>query len=347
VRAEPAEWDSKMSEPFKPLLGITLGDPAGIGPEIILRALSVEELYNCCRPVVIGDGEVLAHEKSAYNLHPSIKRIDSISDADFELGTIDLLDLDNIEVRTLRMGEAQAVAGRAAYQYVEKAVRLAVSGEIHGIVTALLNKEALNKAGYRYPGHTEILVELTGTKDFAMMFITPRLRVILLTIHLPLREVCDLIEGERVLKRIEMADEALKTLGVDEPRIAVAGLNPHAGESGIFGREEIEEIRSAIEQAKGKGLDVTGPLPPDTVFWRAQKGDFDIVVAMYHDQGCIPIKLLGFEVGVNVTVGLPIIRTSVDHGTAFRHARERLGANPNSLIEAIKIAAILAKARNG
>jgi len=260
----------------------------------------------------------------------------------FEYGRIDLLDLNNVQVEHLRMGQVQAIAGKAAYEYIEKAVNTALSGKIEGIVTAPINKEALNKAGYLYPGHTEILAELTGCRDFAMMFLTPQLRVILVTIHQSLKKAIDLIKKAKIFKTIKLAHETLRSMGVSEPRIAVAGLNPHAGESGMFGTEDLEEIEPAVKQAKNIGFNVTGPIPPDTAFWRAKQGGFDVVVAMYHDQGCIPIKLLGFEVGVNMTVGLPIIRTSVDHGTAFGHARERIGANPNSLIEAVKVAAKLA-----
>ncbi|UCD73702.1 MAG: 4-hydroxythreonine-4-phosphate dehydrogenase PdxA [Candidatus Bathyarchaeota archaeon] len=324
-----------------------MGDPAGIGPEITIRALSLKNLYDQCQPIVIGDRRVLIQEKRAYDLEPEIRSVDTISDARFEYGTIDLLDLNNVKIEELRVGETQPMAGKASYEYIKKGVELAIDDEIQGIVTCPINKEALNKAGYPYPGHTEILAELTGSREFAMMFLTPYLRVILVTIHQPLRKACDLIKKDRVLKTIELAYEALKGMDITSPRIAVAGLNPHASESGMFGREETEEIEPAVELAKKAGLKVVGPISPDTAFWRAKKGDFDIVVAMYHDQGCIPIKLLGFEVGVNMTVGLPIIRTSVDHGTAFRHALERVGANPNSLVEAIKVAAKLAQDKYG
>jgi 4-hydroxythreonine-4-phosphate dehydrogenase len=315
-----------------------MGDPAGIGPEITIRALSLKNLYDQCRPIVIGDFGTLIQEKKAYGLEPEIGAVDNIVDAQFKYGTIDLLDLNNVRIEELRMGETQSMAGKASYEYIKKGVELAINGEIQGIVTCPINKEALNKAGFPYPGHTEILAELTGSREFAMMFLTPYLRVILVTIHQPLRKACNLIRRDRVLKTIELAYKALKSMDISNPRIAVAGLNPHASESGMFGREEIEEIEPAVRLAKKAGLNVVGPIPPDTAFWRAKKGDFDLVVAMYHDQGCIPIKLIGFEVGVNITVGLPIVRTSVDHGTAFRHARERIGANPNSLVEAIKVA---------
>ncbi len=336
-----------LPQRFKPILGITIGDPAGIGPEITIRALSLKKLYGQCQPIVIGDRNILTQEKRAYNLEPEIRVVDTISDALFEYGTIDLLDLNNVRIEELRMGETQPMAGKASYEYIKKGVELAIDDEIQGIVTCPINKEALNKAGYPYPGHTEILAELTSSREFAMMFLTPDLRVILVTIHQPLRKACDLIKRDRIFKTIELAYEALKGMDISNPRIAVAGLNPHASESGMFGREEIEEIEPAVELAKKAGLNVVGPIPPDTAFWRAKKGDFDIVVAMYHDQGCIPIKLLGFEVGVNMTVGLPIIRTSVDHGTAFRHARERAGANPNSLVEAIKVAVKLVQEKYG
>lgn len=336
-----------MPRRFRPILGITMGNPAGVGPEITIRALSLKTIYSLCRPLVIGDVEILTRDKRTYGLAPAIRTVNSVPDAFFIHGTIDILDLDNVVVEEIGMGKVQPAAGKASYEYIKKGVELAVNGEIHGIVTAPISKEALNQAGYPFPGHTEILAQLTSSKDFAMMFLTPHLRTILVTIHHPLREACELVKRERILRTIKLAQRAMNDLGISKPRIAVAGLNPHAGESGMFGKEEIEEIIPAIGLARKTGLNVVGPIAPDTAFWRAKKGDFDIVVAMYHDQGCIPIKLLGFEVGVNVTVGLPITRTSVDHGTAFGHARKKLGANPRSMVEAIKVGTKLARQKFG
>jgi len=322
-----------------PILGITMGDPSGIGPEITIRSLSLRETYSCCRPIVIGDAKVLAQEKDAYNLEPKIRAVHSVQDARFEYGTIDVLDLDNVRLEDLRMGEVQVMAGKAVYEYIQKGVSLALSGEISGIVTAPINKEALNKAGYSFSGHTEILAELTGTKKYAMMLIAGKLRVVHVTTHIPFKRVVNQIVKTRVLKTIELADQAMKNLGNDYPKIGVAALNPHASDGGLFGDEEETKIRPAIEEARKKGINAEGPIPADTLFLKVARGIYDVAVAMYHDQGHIPVKLLGFEAGVNVTLGLPIIRTSVDHGTAFRHARERMGADPNSLIEAISVAA--------
>lgn len=327
-----------MPQLFRPILGITIGDPAGIGPEITIRSLSSVDVYRCCRPVVVGDSKVLAQEKKAYDLKPKIRILQSISDARFECGTIDLLDLDNVDIEHLKMGEVQAIAGKAAYEYIEEAVKLALKGEIHGIVTAPINKEALNKAGYPFAGHTEILAKLTGTRYYAMMLVTEKLKVVHVTTHIPLSKVARHITKNRVLETILLANQAMKTLGESRPRIGVAGLNPHSSDGGLFGNEEETKIKPAIVEARKRGLNVDGPVPADTLFLKAVRNIYDVAIAMYHDQGHIPVKLLGFEAGVNMTLGLPIIRTSVDHGTAFRHARERIGANPNSLVEAIKIA---------
>lgn len=334
-----------LSRPFRPILGITMGDAAGIGPEITIRSLLLKEIYHCCRPFVIGDAKVLYQERDAYKLKARVQPIDSVLAARFEYGTIDLLDLNNIRIEHLKMGEVQAMAGKAAYEYIEKGVQLALDGEIHGIVTAPINKEALNKGGHHYQGHTEILAELTETKRYAMMLIAENLKVVHVTTHIPLGKVAEQITKKRVMETIELANQAMKILGSDRPKIGVAGLNPHSSDGGLFGDEERTKIEPAVAEAREKGIDAEGPVPADTLFLKTVRGVYDVAIAMYHDQGHIPVKLLGFEAGVNMTLGLPIIRTSVDHGTAFRHARERMGANPDSLIEAIKIAAKTAQAR--
>ncbi len=340
---------------MKPIIGITMGDAAGIGPEIIAKALSLREIYEICRPIVIGDADAVREGIKVARVQLEVNSIKEVSDARFEHGTIDVLDLENIRVDELEMGKPQSMAGRASVEYIEKAVELALNGEIHAIATAPISKEAINMAGYNYVGHTEILAHLTSTKDYAMMLIAGPLRVIHVTTHVPFSEIPKLITKERVYRTIRLAHDAAQKLGIRNPRIAVAGLNPHCGEGGLFGREEIDEITPAVELAKSEGFNVKGPIPADTVFVRARGGEFDIVVAMYHDQGHIPIKLLGLEWdeaekrwtsvgGVNVTVGLPIIRTSVDHGTAYGKAGRREGtANPQSLIEAIKMAVKLAE----
>jgi len=326
----------------KPIIGITMGDAAGIGPEIINKALSLEEIYGVCRPVVIGDAKVLDDSQKVAHTSLEVRPVESVLDATFIHGVMDVLDLDNIMLDELKMGIPQAMAGKASYEYIAKAVELALKGEIQGITTAPISKEALNLAGFDYPGHTKLLAELTGTEKYGMMFVAGPLKVVLATIHVSLREACDMIKKERLITIIELAHRAMQNFGITKPKIAVAGLNPHASEGGIFGSEEREEIKPAVDLAASLGYDVVGPLPADTLFHRAKEGEFDIVVAMYHDQGCIPIKLLGFHIGVNVTIGLPIIRTSVDHGTAYGRAGRRLGTgNPSSLIMAIKLASKL------
>jgi 4-hydroxythreonine-4-phosphate dehydrogenase len=321
-----------------PVLAITMGDAAGIGPEIVVRALTRSETYESCDPIVVGDAQVLAAAVSGMDLDLDIHSVENLKQARFELGAIDVLDLANIDLTRLRIGQVDPMAGGAAVEYVIKAVELAQSGWIDGIVTAPLHKQAMNEAGYDYPGHTELLAEKTGSSDYAMMFVAGNLRTILVTIHCALRSVPDIISREKVLKKIQQASSAMQLLSVENPIIAVAGLNPHAGEGGMFGHEEIEVLEPAIRDARAEGIDVVGPYPADTIYNRLLKGDFDIVVAMYHDQGLIPVKLLGFEKGVNVTLGLPFIRTSVDHGTAFGKAWE-WRANPGSLITAILLAA--------
>ncbi|MHA1937648.1 MAG: 4-hydroxythreonine-4-phosphate dehydrogenase PdxA [Candidatus Thorarchaeota archaeon] len=328
----------------RPILGITMGDAAGIGPEIINKALSSDNVHRICRPLVIGDAEVLDDAQKVARTSLELRLIEDVSDASFLRGELDVLDLNNIDLEELKMGQPQLMTGKASYEYISKVVDLALGGEIQGITTAPISKEALNMAGYGYPGHTEILAELTGTRDYAMMFVAGPLTVILATIHVALRDACDLINIEDLLTTIRLGNQTMRRFGVEEPRIAIAGLNPHAGEEGLFGDEEIKIIKPAVDLAISQGLNVKGPFPADTLFYRAKNGEFDIVVAMYHDQGCIPIKLLGFDIGVNITVGLPIIRTSVDHGTAYRRAGLRLGTgNPSSLITALKIASKLVK----
>lgn len=342
---------------MKPLIAITMGDAAGIGPEIIAKTLSLEEIYEICRPVVIGDSGALKMGVDVSGVKIDVNPFKSLNETQTTYGKIDVLDLENVDIKELVMGEPQPMAGKAAVEYVIKAAELALSHEVDAIVTAPLNKEAMNMAGFSYTGHTELLAELAGVDDYAMMLLAGPLRVIHVTTHVALRDVPELITKERVVRVIRLADTAAKSLGVESPRVAVAGLNPHCGEGGLFGSEEIEAITPAVEEARSLGLRVEGPIPPDTVFGKAAGGGYDIVVAMYHDQGHIPVKLEGFRWdedsqrwgsvrGVNVTVGLPFIRTSVDHGTAYGKAGRRDGtANPQSLIEAIKIAVKMIEAR--
>ncbi len=326
---------------YKPLIAITIGDPAGIGPEIICKVF-LGDIRKTLRPIVIGDSGVMEKTIRTLRFPLKLKPIKRPEESSPKKGVIEIIDLKNVS--GFIPGKPSAVAGKAVYEYIKKSVSLAMKGEIDAIVTAPINKETLKMAGIRYPGHTELLAKLTGTKDFGMMLIGGPLRVILVTTHVALKEVPSLIKKDKVLKTIILAHKAMLDLNIKEPRIAIAGLNPHAGEGGIFGREDMEEILPAIEKARKKGINAIGPIPPDTLFHRAYKGEYDVVVSMYHDQGLIPLKMLSFGKAVNVTVGLPIIRTSVDHGTAYDIAGKGI-ADPSSLIEALRLAVKLAEAK--
>ena len=329
----------------KPILGITMGDPASIGPEITVKALSDPAIYEKCSPIIIGDAAVMEAAVGIVGKNVKINAVSDVKEAKFEFGTIDVYDMKLVDMDKLERGVVSAMAGNAAFQYVKKVIELAMNHEVDATVTNALNKEAMNLAGHHYSGHTEIYAEYTGTKKYTMMLAHENLRVVHVSTHVSLREACDRVKKGRVLEVIRIADQACKELGIKEPKIGVAGLNPHSGENGMFGREEIEEITPAIEAAKGEGIIVDGPVPPDTVFSKARGGWYDIVVAMYHDQGHIPLKVVGFVynqaeqkwdavAGVNITLGLPIIRASVDHGTAFDQAGKGV-ANELSLINAM------------
>ena len=329
---------------LKPVLGITMGDATGCGPEIIVKSLLEKQFYDISRPVVIGDAKIMERAIKIVGASTQIRKVASLDGVGQNFGVIDVLDMDNLP-EDLPFAKVDARAGKAAYEYVAKGVDLAMKNEIDAIVTAPLNKEAMNLGGYHYAGHTEILGDLSGTKDYAMMLVGGPLRVIHVSTHVSMREACNRTKKARVLKVIELADESCKLLGLTETRVAVEGLNPHAGEGGLFGAEEIEEIIPAVEAAKAMGICVSGPIAPDTVFYRAAiKGHFDIVVCMYHDQGHIPMKVLSFETGVNVTVGLPFIRTSVDHGTAFGKAGKGT-ADHRSMNESLLLGAKMAQTR--
>lgn len=328
----------------KPILGITMGDAAGVGPEIIVKALSTSEIYDISRPVVFGDLKIMERAVKIIGADLRCHAIQDPADGKYERGTIDVVDLNNLPA-DLPFAKVDGRAGKAAYEYIEKACSFAMKKEVHAIVTAPLNKEALNLGGVHFPGHTEILGHLMGQKDFSMMLTSPKLRVIHATTHIAYRDVPQALTKERIFKVIELAQETLQLMGIEKPRIVVAGLNPHSGEHGLFGDEEETKILPAIKEAQAKGWEVSGPEPPDTVFHRAANLDeFDIVVVMYHDQGHIPIKVLGFDSGVNVTVGLPCIRTSVDHGTAFPVAGTGK-AKPDSMMEALRLGAQMAKVK--
>jgi 4-hydroxythreonine-4-phosphate dehydrogenase len=329
----------------RPLLAITLGDPAGIGPEVTLKALAHAEVFAQCRPLVIGDRRIL--ERAAGWLGGSLPPVEAIGDPAsgvYAPETLPLLDLHNADPAEIAVGQVAAAAGRAAVEYVFRACDLALAGAVDGIVTAPLNKGAMHKAGFLYPGHTELLAERTKAERISMLLVGPKLRVVHVSTHVSLAEAIRRVTTERVLEVIGLAQYSCEALGIPQPRIAIAGLNPHASENGLFGVQEAEQVQPAIELARQKGWDVTDPQPPDTVFLRATKGEFDIVVAMYHDQGHIPMKLLAFDSGVNVSIGLPIIRTSVDHGTAFDIAGTGV-ASEESMLAALAVAVQMARAR--
>lgn len=333
-----------MAVAERPRLAITLGDPAGIGPEVVLKALVHEDVYAEADPLVIGDRRVLERTISALGLPLAIQAVSDVRDATFSPGTVTLLDLENADPAAFAIGEESAVAGGAAVDYVFRACDLAMAGEVDAIVTAPLNKAAMHLAGYTYAGHTELLTERTNAPRVSMLLIGPDLRIVHVSTHVALSEAIARVTPQRVEEVIQLAYDACRALGIAEPRIAVAGLNPHASEGGIFGNEEAESIVPAIAAARARGLDVSDPQPPDTVFLRATKGHYDIVVAQYHDQGHIPMKLLAFDSGVNVSYGLPVIRTSVDHGTAFDIAGKGI-ASESSMLAAIDVAVQMVRAK--
>ncbi|ASY74658.1 D-threonate 4-phosphate dehydrogenase [Pectobacterium polaris] len=323
------------------IIAVTMGDPAGIGPEIIIKSLAEGELSGASA-VVVGCVQTM-QRILALNIVPGVelKIIDKPSDAVFAPGVINMIDEPLEDPQALKPGVVQAQAGDLAYRCIKKATELAMAGEVHAIATAPLNKEALHSAGHLYPGHTELLAKLTNSRDYAMVLYTDKLKVIHVSTHIALRKFLDTLNRDRVETVIDMADVFLKRVGFTHPRIAVAGVNPHAGENGLFGDEEIKIVSPSVEAMKAKGIDVYGPCPPDTVYLQAYEGQYDMVVAMYHDQGHIPLKLLGFYDGVNITAGLPFIRTSADHGTAFDIAWTGK-AKPESMAISIQLAMQLA-----
>lgn len=329
---------------FRPFLGLTIGDPAGIGPEIVVKAVTHEEVRTACRPLIVGEAGIMRRAVKLCHLDLHVRSIASPTEFTGDPGCVEVLDLKNIDTASCPSGVLAPHCGRAAVEYLGKAIDLAIVRELDGVVTGPLNKQAMAQAGFGYDGQTELFAERTRTKDYAMLLVVGRMRVLHVSTHTSLRTACDNVKQSRVLTVIRLAHQALRDLGSRQKRIGVSGLNPHAGENGRFGREEIEEIAPAVETAKAEGIRASGPWPPDTLFHRHRLGEFDAVVAMYHDQGHIPLKLIGFHRGVNVTVGLPIIRTSVDHGTAFDIAGTGT-ANPRSLVEAILLATKFAHRR--
>ena len=333
-----------MSHGKRPIIAITMGDAAGIGPEVIVKALSAEQVYSICHPLVVGDATILQEMITSLNVAVALRPVKA-SDAEGEFGTIDLLDLQNLDPRDVVPGQICAACGKAAMEYVTEAARLAQEGIVAALVTAPINKEATSKAGYGEAGHLEFLAGLTGAREYATMLASGPLRVVHLTTHHSLKCACDLVTRERILARLRLTHDSFRGWGIARPCIGVAALNPHAGEGGLFGTEEAREMAPAIEEAQGLGVDARGPFPADSIFNRAIAGEFDAVLAMYHDQGHIPIKVFGFETSVSIALGLPFVRTSVDHGTAFDIAGTGT-ANPRSLEEAIKTAVKLTEAKS-
>ncbi len=322
----------------KPIIGITLGDVAGIGPEIIIKALSSPEVYELCSPLVVGNLSVLKDTQRSLGTSLTLEAVNErLAEAAFEPGRIAVWDFPGLDVSGVEPGRPDERTGEAAFQYIKTAVELATNGQIAGITTAPISKQALQQAGHNYPGHTELLAELTHTDDYAMMLVGGDLRVVLVTTHLALSQVTSRINKANVLKIIKLVNRSLPYWGISKPRIAVAALNPHAGEEGLLGREEQEHICPAVQEAGESGIDVRGPLPADSLFYRVLEGEFDVVVAMYHDQGLIPLKLNAPRQAVNITLGLPVVRTSVGHGCAWDIAGKGI-ADAGSLIAALKLA---------
>lgn len=329
---------------LSPLIAITMGDPAGIGPEIIVKTIGEKRVSAQCRPVVLGDEGIVSYTTQWLKSSVTINRLGEPEGGVFKAGILNLIPLTDLVPEEIPLGTPQRKGGEAAYRYIEKGVKLAQAGIVDALVTAPISKEALNAAGHPFPGHTELLAAMTGAEDQVMMLAGPRLRVALVTTHLPLRAVPAALSRERIKRTIRTTFEGLREYwGITSPQLAVAGLNPHAGEGGLFGSEEQEVIVPAIEECRQEGMAVDGPLPADSLFFHAASGRYDAVVSMYHDQGLIPLKLLHFRDGVNITLGLPIIRTSVDHGTGYDIAGQGV-ADPTSLINAILAASQMAAA---
>jgi 4-phospho-D-threonate 3-dehydrogenase / 4-phospho-D-erythronate 3-dehydrogenase len=327
-----------------PLLAITMGDPAGTGPEIITKALASREIESLCRAIVVGDAATLRRACEFTGARLNVVAIERVEEAEFTAGSLTVLDLKNVDLAAVPLGKVSAPAGRAAFEYVKTATELALQKRVAGIVTSAINKAALNLAGFHYDGHTGLLAELCKSPGATMMLAADKLRVSHVSTHVSLRAAIDRVRPERIVKVVQLTHQAMLQLGIQRPKIAVAGLNPHAGEGGLFGDEEARYIAPAIAEAQALGIAASGPYPGDTVFFRTLQGDFDAAVAMYHDQGHVAAKMLGIWRGVNVTLGLPIIRTSVEHGTNFDMAGTGK-SDPRSLIEALKLAAALAAGR--
>jgi 4-phospho-D-threonate 3-dehydrogenase / 4-phospho-D-erythronate 3-dehydrogenase len=325
----------------KPRIGITLGDVAGIGPEIAVKAYGNPRVEQICTPILIGESTIVKHYVSQVAPAKEVRIISDPEQASSGSQQLQMLDLKNVNFSQVTLGKINAICGKAALDYIRTGVTLCLDRKLDALVTGPIHKEAAQQAGMNAPGHTEFLAALCGVSEVRMLLVVNHLRAMHITTHLSLRQALDYVKKDRIVETIRYGAEALKGLRTPRQRIAVAGLNPHAGEGGMFGGEEIEEVAPAVRTARSEGYDVEGPVSPDTVFHRMNQGEFDLVVALYHDQGHIPLKLMGFDTGVNITIGLPIIRTSVDHGTAFDIAGA-LRANPESLIKAVELACVMA-----
>lgn len=323
-----------------PLIALTLGDVAGIGPEVVVKALALPEVWEVCRPLVIGDARALTEARLGVPI-PPLRVVTRPDDATFDAETLTLLDLHNLDPADAPLGRISTEAGRAAVEYVLKATELAMSGAVDAVATAPLNKEAMHLAGFDYIGHTEILADVTHTPRCTTMLATPGLRVTHVTRHIPFRSITDHLTVEGVLDTIVITHEGMQMLGFQQPRLAIAGLNPHNGDNGLMGREELDIIAPAVAVAQRQGIDARGPIPADSVFFQALRGDYDVVVCQYHDQGHIAVKTHGFEKSITITLGLPLIRTSADHGTAFDIAGRGV-AHLDSMLAAILEAAAMA-----
>ncbi len=321
-----------------PIIGITIGDPAGIGGEVIIKSLQQKSIHSKCYPIIIGDYKYLKFLIKKFSFPLKITSISEIKDKKpLSSDVVSVFDIKNLKDSPVKFGVCNADYGRASFQYIAKGIELASSGIINALVTAPINKESFSKAKVPYTGHTEMLAQLTKTEKFAMMLVGGSLRVVLVTRHIPLKDVAKELTEEKVLAAIELAHDAGKYFNIPNPKIVVCGLNPHSGEGGTMGKEEIQTIMPAIKKSKEAGINVSGPYASDTIFYQALKGKHDFIIAMYHDQGLIPLKTLYFDEGVNVTLGLPFIRTSPDHGTAYDIAGKGI-ANSKSMDEAIKLA---------
>jgi 4-phospho-D-threonate 3-dehydrogenase / 4-phospho-D-erythronate 3-dehydrogenase len=321
----------------RPIIAITIGDAAGVGPEIVVKALRLKEIYDICRPLVLADAAIISDVIKSLKSELKLHRVRSSDGAEGEFGTVDIIDFNNLDRKEVIPGQICIACARAAMEYITRAAELAQRGKVKAVVTAPINKEAIMQAGYGDVGHLEFFARITHTVEYAIMLVSGPLRVVHLSTHYSLRDACERVSREKILAKLRLTHDSLQRWGVNHPRIAVAALNPHGGEGGLLGSEEIEQIQPAVKEARESGINALGPFPADSVFTRAIKGEFDVVLAMYHDQGHIPVKVYGFERSISVALGLPFIRTSVDHGTAFDIAGKGI-ASSKSLEEAIKVA---------